>query len=552
MKAAAVPVDPALDAAVLAQWRREAAPLVHDHARMLDVLLERVDALIQSRRWGEAALAAQVAANHAVLWHPGRFTSPRLERQLQDLGEAAVSSPAWPERTPRPGEPLRILHVATRIHAIGGHGRMMARWIAADVENKHSVALTRQYRTFPAALAKGLEEVPIVRVNRAVGGLLTWARRLQVLMAQSDVMVLHVHNMDILPFLALAGMRRRPRVILLDHADHLFWLGAGFADLVVNTRRSGQELAASRRGIEPQRGMLLPLRLDKPARTHSRSAAKAALGLPGDSIVLLTVARGTKFRDLPGMTYADSLLPVLKSNPRVRLVAVGPGGTADWSAAERAAPGQILMHPERPDVELFFQAADIYIDSFPFPSITSLFEAGLHGIPLVTRVAFGSGCRVMGADSPGIDEVILRASGIEDLQQTVMALVADEVLRNDLGLRTRASIEATNMGDGWNRALAAVYDRVLALPPATPPAETRDPATRLEDLDLFSPFVFGNAAGGATTAARLTIAETLDLKLAPPLHRLRATLSRSGQASWRCLIPEWLGGRASVLWLRRI
>ena len=85
------------------------------------------------------------------------------------------------------------------------------------------------------------------QINRSMGGLLGWGRALQSVIDASDLVVLHVHNNDVVPFLALAGMgRRRPPVVFVDHADHLFWLGARFADLIVNTRLSGHRLAARR------------------------------------------------------------------------------------------------------------------------------------------------------------------------------------------------------------------------------------------------------------------------------------------------------------------
>ena len=125
----------------------------------------------------------------------------------------------------------------------------------------------------------------------------------------------------------------------------------------------------------------------------SCEAAKRALDIPDDSIVILTVARAVKFRTVGGVSFADALLPVLQGNPRVRLVAVGPGGTEDWSAAAAVVPGQILALGERADTRAFFEAADVYLDLFPFPSNTSLMEAGLHGLPLVTRFPFGPGAR---------------------------------------------------------------------------------------------------------------------------------------------------------------
>ena len=97
-----------------------------------------------------------------------------------------------------------------------------------------------------------------------------------------------------------------------------------------------------------------------------------------------------------GLSLVDLLLPLLRADGRMRLLAVGPGGAVDWFAAEAEVPGQILTFRERPDTRGFLEAADLYVDSFPIPSNTSLLEAGLYGLPLVTYYPFGDGCEVMG------------------------------------------------------------------------------------------------------------------------------------------------------------
>ena len=104
-------------------------------------------------------------------------------------------------------------------------------------------------------------------------------------------------------------------------------------------------------------------------------------------------------------------------------MAVGPGGRVDWSAAEREVPGQIVLVAETTETATYLDAADIYLDSFPFVSITSLLEAGQRGLPVVTRFPFGAGCEVMGADSPGIEPVLLRAETAEKRSK------AEELLR---------------------------------------------------------------------------------------------------------------------------
>jgi hypothetical protein len=546
-------VDAAL-ATVLDGWRTAGRDLVALHAAEFDRLVDAVAPRINARSFRHAAAAAQVAANYAVFWHPGKFASHKLESAIAALGRAALPAPP----APRSGDGrLRVLHVATQVGEIGGHVRMMWRWIGSDPETRHSVALTRQTGAVPARLSEAVAACggAVHLVNRAIGGPLEWARSLCERLADADIVVLHVHNQDIVPFLALAALRDPPKIVLLNHADHVFWLGAAFADVVVNTRTSGHELSIARRGFPRERSLLLPLCLEPALRQHERGAAKRALGLTEDSLVVLTIARAVKFRSLGGVEFPDAMLPLLEANERIKMVVVGPGGTVDWSRAEARAPGQILVYPETPDTRLFYDAADIYLDSFPFPSNTSLLEAGLNGVPTVARFAFGPGCAVMGPDSIGLDPVLIRADTASALRRETARLLGDAALRAEVGKRTRETIAAANGGSAWKTALAEIYARVLALP-ARASEGVADMPSRFDDLDVLLPFVFGTVEPLPDERARLANAREIALKTLPPLRRLRLWSGmawhgefrfRSRRGAWRYLVPEWSTVRSQEL-----
>ena len=438
---------------------------------------------------------------------------------------------------------------------------MLRRWIAQDSANVHSVALNRQTEAVPDVLRAAVATAGgrIILVNSSPGGLLSWARSLQACISDADLVVLHVHNQDIVPFLALAGMTQRPPVILLNHADHVFWVGADFVDLVVSTRRSGHELCASRRGIASDRNALLPLCVEPVARRSTREQAKRKLGLAENNIVLLSVARAVKYRPMGGLSFADALLPLLRSDKRLRLIAVGPGGTVDWSAAEAAAPNQIAAYEETPNTALFFEAADIYVDSFPFASITSLIEAGLYTLPLVTRFPFGQGCEVMGADSVGIDETLVRAQNLDSFRTAIARLAGDGGLRAQVGEATRAGIEYTNHGAGWRGCLHDVYERAFALPRQVR-VISGDDAPCFSDVDVLMPFVFGTPAP-STPRERRANARELGLKTLPPVARMltwagmswrREFRFRETSKAWRYLVPEWMTVRTRGIEPKRL
>lgn len=562
---------PALDARVadeLQRWRGIGRDLIAEHWREMEARVAEAEAHLAAGRPKEAIVAAQIAANQAVVWHCGTYASPRLERVIQRIGAALLPDEDAPPRPAAPSGQRAILHVLTEAKSVGGHARMLWRWISRDGGNTHSIALTRQTMPTPEPLlaAAAATGGRVVRVNRRAGGVLRWARELRRAIIGADLVILHVHNYDIIPFLALAGLRNRPPVALVNHCDHLFWLGVGFSDAVVNTRLSGHALCASRRGVAPERNLLMPLCLDGAERRGSRAEARRALGLDEETIVLLTVARAAKFRPIGGVTFADALVPALRAHPEARVVAIGPGGAADWAAAMRAAPGQILMHPERPDVGQFFESADIYLDSFPFPSNTSLLEAGLHGLPLVTYSPFGTECGVMGADSLGLDACLTRAVSLVEFEERLGALLSDPARRAAIGARTRAAIETTNTGDRWERALSRLYGEIDALPRVTPisapkeapasaapegPVFTAPEGPIFSDLDLFTPFVFAPDAMLTPEMRRANVTE-LALRTMPPVRRARilSALVRKGQitlrprgAAWRYMLPEFLVAR---------
>ena len=404
------------------------------------------------------------------------------------------------------------------------------------------MALTRQRHPVPAELQQAVDASGgrIHRVNATIGGVLTWARRLRDLAADADVVVLHVGNRDIVPVLAFADPVGRPKTIYIDHADHLFWLGVGIADVVAGLRGSGALLARRRRGIEPGRQALLPIILAPPARSVDRAEAKRRLGLDPDATMLLSVARAVKFRSIGGTSYAEAHLPFLRQRPGASLVVVGAGTRPDWADAIEAVGGRIVLHGERPDTALFYQAADIYVDSFPFVSTTSLLEAGSYETPLVTRFPYGEASGILGADMPGLAGTLIQTRSIEDYTAALLRLAEDPALRRDLGAATRAGIVRQHTGAGWQAEVERLYAQALA--PHDPPRCTAVDRPAFGEPDVLMHLVHDHPI----PADALVLSQ---LSLMPPDLRLRLWLRLLGLGSGtanrvrdavRCWLPEWL------------
>ena len=423
-------------------------------------LTGRAERELAAGRPEAAAAWAQIAGQFAWTNHSGVFASPRLEALLFRLSAtiATVTRAAPPRQDPR-----SVLHVLTQAYATGGSTREVECWAQQDTARTHRVAVTRQGPSeLPASLVEALGTDAIARLDAGPGGLLRRAARLRRLSAEADVVVLHVHPYDVAPVLAFGEGSGAPPVVMVNQADHVFWLGTSVSDAVLHMRESGREVAERRRGIEPERSVICARPLAPRERAESRAEAKRRLGVPEDAVLLVTAAAATKYRPIGGPGFLDLVIPVLERNPGAQLVAAGPAPEGDWAEASERTGGRIRALGRLNDIASLHEAADVYVDSFPFSSLTSLLEAGCLGTPAVTFRGHPDECAVLGGDVPGVDEHIHRPADPAAFAAVLDRLISDADWRLESGERTRLAIAATHLGDGWRADVSAVYARAAA------------------------------------------------------------------------------------------
>jgi len=414
-----------------------------------------------------AAIGAALAAHVATGTHCGIFWSPRLEHLLNSIGRKIGDG-----KIPFSGQCAKtscqnVLHVCTHAHHSGGLTRMISRWISADRDRTNSIALTQHRGAIPEYLSTAVARSGgrFHHINRHIGGILEWVRELRRLARRHDVIVLHIYCEDVIPLLAFAEVKDFPPVLFLNHADHLFWFGPSISHVVINLRDAARDLSESRRGIDPRRNLLMPTIVDQTVRTRSRSEAKRALGLDPNRVLLVSVARATKYRTMNGVTYADLHVPLLLKHPDAALAVVGAGEPSDWGPAIAAVDGRIRPLPDRPDPRPYYEAADIYVDSYPFVSSTSMMEAAGYGVPLVTIFKVPEAARIFGINHVGLVGTALVARSDDDYVQILSRLISDDAFRAQCGQAARDAIMTKHVPSGWLPSLEAVYARSIALPP---------------------------------------------------------------------------------------
>ncbi|GAB2596922.1 glycosyltransferase family protein [Microlunatus antarcticus] len=494
-------------------------------------LRDRADHDVRAGRPDRAAAWVQTAADYAWLNPGGQFADADLESMLLPLA-AAVPEPDGRRPTTTAG---RVLHIVTQAYQTGGSTQFVASWADQDLSREHHVCLTRQgpVPLPPKLLARAESQLTLSRADE-VRGLLRRAGEVRALARGSDLVLVHAHPYDVVPGLAFAGVPDLPPIVYVNHADHVFWLGTQITSLLLNMRRSGSELAVRRRGIDPERSAILARPLNPRGRTMSRAAAKERLGLDPQQVVVVTAADPSKYRPVSGPSLLDLVLPAIASRADAVLLAAGPEPEGEWATAQASTGGRVRALGLLDDPGLVQQAADVYLDSFPFSSLTSLLEVGSLGTPVVTYAGHPDGCDVFGADTPVVEDHMHRPTTPEDLTSTLEALLESAALRDSSGAAVEASILSSHTGPGWRAALDLLVERAESA--ASPPRVGRTDR-REEEVDLLLLAVMERTAWSRGPGEVVRS----NLSAFPTSTRLRLTaeLVRSGTTvSAKDLLPD--------------
>lgn len=433
------------------------------------------------------------AARFACRFHPGRFSDARIENAALRIGARLSDSSDLSEPPAMDADSQsrrRVLHVASRVFEIGGHTRMLYRWIRADRSSTHSVVLTDQ----------GGSPIPswLLDVVRRSGGtlvdldgsLVSRAAQLRIhARSTADVVILHHGGTDPVPTAAFA-IAGGPPVAVLNHADHAFWLGSGVADLLIDLRTADGVLSNDRRCISNR--IVLPIPLETPGgESRVPLAGRAALGIPPDRFVILSIGRAVKYRPCGAYDFVAVVNEVLNRHVNTHLYIIG--AESQEVAPYLRAPCHERIHflGSMEDPSEYLGVADLYLESFPFGSNTSFLEAALHGIAVVP--ALRPMCPLLVARTDALDALVASSMNEDEYLRQVDELIRDRQRRCEFGEQIREQLQADHVGEGWLAKLDAVYARLHEIRHSPHPI----PMLSYEETDLDVALATFSAATGS-------------------------------------------------------
>jgi hypothetical protein len=356
--------------------------------------------------------------------------------------------------------------------------------------------------------------------------------------------VLHAYSQDVIPSLAFANPASTPPVLLLNHGDHLFWLGVATSDIVINLRDAAQDLSIARRSVEVRRNVMVPTIVAPAQRTRAREDAKRELGLSPETVFLFSAARGMKYRSVEGRSFADTHVALMRRHPNAVLWVLGAGDPADWRDACAAVDGRIKPLPESPDTKVYFEAADIYVDSFPFVSSTSMMEAAGLGAPLVSRFYGPKEARIFAINHPGIDAPTLHGADEAEYVAHLDRLIGDPELRAKMGEEARKAVLHYHTPPSWLDFIEQAYKRAVELPPIDPKVQlARMPTETFSnsepDRRMYEVFGYNEDNPNKVLKQHLGVLP-MEERLSLWRKLRRAGAFGNLRESFRGLLPDWL------------
>jgi hypothetical protein len=487
-------------------------------AALADCFIDLGEACIFDHAYDDALKYIELAT-HFFNNLTGDLSSLRIETSLRVLADLIPNEQGKPHIEPvgHSHKPV-CLHVMNEASAFGGLISTATRWIKIDGDARiHSVALLSQQLPPPAELVQVVSEsggeIYIADQKSSPLQRATWLRNLARKLATH--VVLHIDSCNLIATVAF-GSKGGPPILLVNHPGHMFWVGVSAADFVVNVRGSQLETHWTKVHRGAKNCVTIPVPLLEPEtlplaetdRDERKSRAREILGVPKDSILIMTSGASYKFRPLGKMDFLKTCQDILEAVPEAYLLAAGVIEDDRWRDASNKLDSRLRALGSLPQskISILHQASDLYVEGFPFGSTTALLEAGLQGLPVVLSPAE---CPPpYGSDGVALDDTLERPASIEHYKLEVIRLCGNPAERASVGMKLQKSVLAHNTGDGWRRYLTNALQALppehrvhpLQTPVRTPPAiyeywceflGTREPSRSILEDRIFCAFSFG-------------------------------------------------------------
>ena len=468
----------------------------------------------------------ELAAQFSWQAHPGRYADGKIENIAFEIGRnlkqilaeenlngLTFNVPKLPKSTKR-----HILHIATTIYDTGGHTRLIYRWIKNDMDSCHSLLLVNQRNArIPNWISETICESggELISLPSRVPLLIKakWTR--EIVSSYVDSVILHHNPNDVVPIVAFAT-EHSPTVAIMNHADHVFWLGSTVVDVVINFRQFAINLSQNRRFTSHSLLLPIPLNFDFPPQTRERT--REQLNIQNGEIVLLSIGAAYKYKPTDSHNFFKTTLKILNQNPAAHLYLIGVEWNQNVEYLKDARHDRLHFLGNMEDPSLYELSADLYLEGFPYGSFTALLETCALGVCPVLMYATTPQLAV--SENVGLQGIVENPCDEDEYIKRVNWLIQNPEERRRIANLVKENVNRHHTGSGWQQYLQNIYEYLDRKTHKPGPIPNSDCMETDDDLNLsgFDQVQLGGdplkAASVGTALASERVQAIVDLQFA--------------------------------------
>ena len=263
-----------------------------------------------------------------------------------------------------------ILHVATELHEVGGHTRMLYQFLKRYRDGNQLLILSGQsLRNIPKWFINGIgSNITIITLD-PIDSLFERSYILRHISNFSRKVITYHHPHDVVPVMAFSH-DKCPPILIENHAHSWFWLGLSIADLVFTHSDFHKDFTLRVRPVN--NAYFLPSTdTDDLAISfdwEDKVKAKEKLKINPDTICIITVGTSEKFIPNSNYDFFKTAEKIVKRFTNSEIFVIGISKDSYLNRHYNLSTEKIHLLGPVSDLTDYYKAADIYLESLPQPS----------------------------------------------------------------------------------------------------------------------------------------------------------------------------------------
>jgi len=241
-----------------------------------------------------------------------------------------------------------------------------------------------------------------------------------------------------------------------------YGITARFADEIIAVSEEVRQHAIQYSGIKPERVKTIPNAIPLERFSDSRAlgpAIRQEFGISANTPLLGIVARLNEQKDHANFLYAA--VKIIEKAPHTRFMVVGDGPlrpSLTDLAASLGLSDAVIFTGVRKDIPAIYGALDVLVFSSRWEGLpVALLEGMAVGLPVISTEVGGV---------PGMLEhertgLLVPPSNSDALAQACLKLIADQSLRQQMGIAAVEKVRAHYSMDAMVDAIAKLYEELL-------------------------------------------------------------------------------------------